>query len=199
MDIKKFFDSVEHEILLGLLGERIADKQLMKLLEQIVDSFSHTSGKGMPLGNLTSQLFANVYMDPLDKFIKHRLKAKYYLRYADDFSILSSNPHELLGYLVEISSFLEVRLKLHVHPNKVILRKLSQGVDFVGYVALPHYNLPRLKTVKRIFRKVSLGSDKLERAIPSYIGYLGHVSSFGVTRRLFDSLRQESCVDEPLQ
>ena len=109
----------------------------------------------------------------LDKFIKHRLKAKYYLRYADDFSILSSNPHELLGYLVEISSFLEVRLKLHVHPNKVILRKLSQGVDFVGYVALPHYNLPRLKTVKRIFRKVSLGFLRLKPQ-ETFFNLMGH-------------------------
>ena len=199
MDIKKFFDSVDHEILIGLLGERIVDKQLMKLLEQVVGSFSHTSGTGMPLGNLTSQLFANVYMDLLDKYIKHKLKVKDYMRYADDFIVLSPNSNELLGYLVEINIFLKTNLKLHVHPNKVVLRKLSQGVDFVGYVALPHYNLPRLKTVKRILRKITSDSDNSEIAIPSYLGYLGHVSSYEVTRRLFENLGIEICADELLQ
>lgn len=132
----------------------------------------------MPLGNLTSQLFANVYMDPLDKFVKHTLKAKNYLRYADDFMVLSADSHELLGYMIEINIFLKESLKLHIHPLKISLRTLSQGIDFVGYVALPHYQLPRHKTVKRMVKKLKTGTmEDIEKALPSYLGYLGHAST----------------------
>lgn len=178
MDIKKFFASVDQEILIGLLAERIDDPELVALLELVVRSFEHSPGKGMPLGNLTSQLFANVYMDSLDKFVKHKLKAKYYLRYADDFLVLSSDPSQLLGYFVEMNSFLKEKLRLQIHQNKTSLRKLSQGIDFVGYVALPHYQIPRHKTVKRIVGKVRQSSaDQLEKSLPSYLGYLSHAKS----------------------
>jgi len=130
LDIRKFFDSIYHQILSGLLERRIADQELLGLLRHVIESFVHSPGKGMPLGNLTSQLFANVYMDPFDKFVKHRLKAKYYLRYSDDFIVLGNDPDELLGYFVEMSRFLKTELKLSIHPDKVILRKLSWGHRF---------------------------------------------------------------------
>lgn len=179
MDIRKFFDSVDHEILMELLGARIADRRLLALLGVIIDSFHHTPGKGMPLGNLTSQLFANVYLDPLDKFVKHRLRARFYLRYADDFLIVGPDADELLGYFVEIHTFLKEKLKLSIHPDKVILRKLGWGIDFVGYVALPHYQLPRRKTVRRIVRAVQAAdAEQLSLALPSYLGYLQHAQSY---------------------
>ncbi len=187
MDIKKFFDSVNHEILLELLTERIADQQLLSLLKQIIRSFEHMPGKGMPLGNLTSQLFSNVYMDPLDKFVKHKLEVKHYLRYADDFVILSRDPDYLLGCLVEINLFLKEKLKLHIHPNKVSLRKLSQGIDFVGYVALPHHELPRHRTAKRIIKKVkTAGAEEIEKSLPSYLGHLGHANSHKLRRKIVE-------------
>lgn len=193
MDIKKFFDSIDHEILLELLSQRIGDPILLNLLGDIVRSFSFSPGIGMPLGNLTSQLFANVYMDPLDKFIKHQLKAKYYLRYADDFLILSSNPEELLGYFVEINTFLKEKLKLQIHQNKTSLRKLSQGIDFVGYAALPHYQVPRHRTVKRIFKKVNMSlNEELEKAMPSYLGYIQHVSSRKIKDQMEYRVRKRS-------
>lgn len=201
LDIRKFFDSVDHEVLMGLLAERIEDQRLLALLKDIISSFptrhaefsaaskipkqvrNDGGGKGMPLGNLTSQLFANVYLDPLDKFVKHHLEVKHYLRYADDFVLLSANPDELLGYLIEISRFLKGQLKLNLHPNKIILRKLSWGIDYVGYNALPHYSLPRRKTVKRILRQIAKWKDAgdetaLTRALPSYLGYLSHVKAY---------------------
>lgn len=143
---------------------------------------------GMPLGNLTSQLFANIYLDPLDKFVKHWLKAGHYLRYADDFLLLSSNPNELLGYFVEINKFLENGLKLSLHPDKIVLRKLSWGIDFVGYVALPHYNLPRKGTVSRLFRRLyqtfKHSPDKVDASLQSYLGYLKHVDAYRISRDL---------------
>lgn len=151
----------------------------MNLLRLIIESFSVTPGKGMPIGNLTSQLFANVYMDPLDKFVKHHLKARYYLRYADDFMILANSESELMGYFVEMNTFLKETLKLAIHPNKIYLRKLHWGIDFVGYVALPHHALPRRKTAKRAVTNLAKIHDleKLNASYASYLGYLRHVSS----------------------
>lgn len=191
MDIKKFFNSVDHDILLRLLQQRIDDLRLLKLLEQIIQSFEFSPGKGMPLGNLTSQLFANVYMDPLDKFVKHRLKAKYYLRYADDFLILSPDRDELSGFFIEIDRFLKTNLSLRIHPDKIIMRKLSWGIDFVGYVALPHYNLPRSQTTRRIIRKVSNSNQEdLQKSLPSFLGYFGHVNSYKEICGLLESARK---------
>lgn len=188
-DIKRFFDSIDHEVLMNLLRKRISDTKLLDLLGEIIGSFELSPGKGMPLGNLTSQLFANIYLDPLDKFTKHYLKAKHYLRYADDFVFLSDNPDELMGYLVEVARFLKSELKLQIHPNKLTLRKLRWGIDYVGYVALPYYRLPRRKTVARMIRGVrqlliSGDTCKLARTMPSYLGYLGHVSGYKAMRQL---------------
>ncbi|HUD20705.1 MAG TPA: reverse transcriptase/maturase family protein [Candidatus Saccharimonadales bacterium] len=185
MDIRKFFDSIDHKILFNLLKRRIDDPDLLYVIYDILKSFEHSYGKGLPLGNLTSQLFANIYMDPLDKFVKHKLKVKYYLRYADDFTILSQNPDELMGYFIEINTFLKTELKLQIHPAKITLRKLNQGIDFVGYIALPHYQIPRRKTVRRIFKNVrKLSHEELEKSLPSYCGYLSHVSSRGLVGQL---------------
>ena len=187
LDIKKFFDSIDHHILRRLLRERITDPDLLHHLYMIIGSFEFSPGKGMPLGNLTSQLFANVYMDPLDNCIKHELKVKHYLRYADDFMILSTDPHYLLGCLVEIDVLLKAKLKLRIHPSKVTLRKLSEGIDFVGYVALPHYQLPRRKTVKRLLRnlKVANATD-IEKSLPSCLGHLGHVCTNKLLKKFHD-------------
>lgn len=178
-DIRKFFDTVDHTILLDLLAKKVEDTQVLSLLEQIISSFEVQPGKGMPIGNLTSQLFANVYMDPLDKFVKNILKATYYLRYADDFLILANSESELMGYFVEIWRFLKEELELNLHPNKISLRKLACGIDFVGYVARPHYTIPRRTTVRRMLKKVSDEQDleKLPAILDSYIGYLSHANA----------------------
>ncbi|TSC92585.1 MAG: hypothetical protein CEN89_591 [Candidatus Berkelbacteria bacterium Licking1014_7] len=187
-DIRKFFHSIDHRILINLLSRRIADEKLMNLLAEIIESFESLPGKGMPLGNLTSQLFANIYMDPLDKFVKHKLKARYYLRYADDFMFLADNQEKLLEYLEEIKSFLGEHLKLLLHPDKIILRKLSWGLDFVGYVAYPKFNLPRSKTVQRMFARLDkiqkTESKKLNESLQSYLGYLKHIAAKTLSHKL---------------
>lgn len=182
MDIKKFFDTVDHAILYELLRKRISDSRLLDLLMMIINSFEAKSGRGMPIGNLISQLFVNIYLDPLDKFVKHQLKAQYYLRYADDFMVLGSNYHELLTCFLEMNTFLIKRLKLTVHPNKIHLRKLNWGIDFVGYVALSHYSIPRGKTVKRIMRKVKVICKP--ESLQSYLGYFQHVSGYRLSSGL---------------
>ena len=187
-DIRKFFHSIDHKILIELLSQRISDERLMNLLKEIIKSFEYSPCKGMPLGNLTSQLFANTYLYPLDKFVKHKLKAKYYLRYADDFIILGDNKTIVKNHLQKIEKFLNNNLKLSFHADKIILRKLNWGLDFVGYVAYPKFNLPRKKTVKRMFAKLKemrAGKrEKLYESLQSYLGYLKHVNAGRLSKNL---------------
>jgi len=187
-DIKKFFASVDHEALLTLLKEKIKDSNIIWLLEQIIYSFHSDKGegKGMPLGNLTSQVFANIYLNELDQFVKHKLKAKYYMRYADDFVFLLSNRNEFHQYTSILVNFLKDNLKLELHPKKIILRKLEWGIDFLGYIVLPYYILPRTKTRKRIFKKIKekISSENFNQSLQSYLGYLKHSSSYKLTESL---------------
>jgi len=187
-DIKKFFTSVDHEVLLSLLKKKINDNDIIWLIEQIIYSFHSEKGegKGMPLGNLTSQVFANIYLNELDQFVKHNLKVKYYIRYADDFLILSGYKDALQRNLVTIDEFVKNDLNLELHPNKIIFRKLEWGIGFLGYIVLPHYILPRTKTKRRIFAKLkkNIGSENFNQSLQSYLGYLGHANSFKIIRKL---------------
>jgi len=191
LDIKKFFASIDHKILIGLLKSKIRDKNILWLLKEIIESFYIEKGKGMPLGNLTSQVFANIYLNKLDQFIKHILNLKYYIRYADDIIILSSNK-DLLQKLIElISTYLENNLNLTVHPNKIILRRLDWGLDFLGYIILPYYRLPRTKTKRRIFNKLieKVNTGSFEQSLQSYLGYLKHASSYKIILRLKNQIK----------
>ena len=188
LDIKKFFASVDHKVLLSLLEEKIQGEDIIWLLKQIIYSFysDKGEGKGMPLGNLTSQVFANIYVNKLDQFVKHKLKIKYYIRYADDFLILSDYKDTLQRSLVAISEFVKNNLNLELHPKKIIFCKLEWGIDFLGYIVLPHYVLPRTKTQKRIFKKLQekIGSENFSQSLRSYLGYLRHANSFKLAQRL---------------
>jgi len=183
LDIKKFFANVDHKTLFKLLSKKINDSDILWLLSEVIESFHSDSGegKGIPLGNLTSQIFANIYMNELDQFIKHELKVTYYLRYADDFIVLSYS-NDLNQWIKQINVFLEEKLKLELHPEKIILRKLEWGIDFLGYIVLPHYILPRAKTKRRMFNKLKdkIGSDNFNQSLQSYLGYLSHANTFKV-------------------
>ena len=185
-DIKKFFASVDHGVLFNLLRIKIKDENTIWLLKQVIDSFQTDSKKGIPLGNLTSQIFANIYLNELDQFVKHELKVKYYLRYADDFVILSRNRNEFHQYTGILVSFLRDNLKLELHPKKIIVRRLDWGIDFLGYVVLPDYILPRTKTKRRIFKKLKekISSENFNQSLQSYLGYLKHAESYKITQEL---------------
>ncbi len=191
-DIKKFFDSVNHEILLAIIRKRIKDDDLFWLIEEIVESYGE--GKGIPIGNLTSQLFANIYLNELDQFVKHQLKVKYYLRYADDFLLLHKDKTILEKHLEKIEGFLFDTLQLELHPRKTIFRKLGCGIDFVGYVSLPHYQTVRTKTKRRILRKVEeqfslhqagrITKYSFKQSTASYMGILKHAYTNRIRRRI---------------
>lgn len=176
LDIKKFFASVDHQILLKLLEKQIKDQDTLLLLKEVIESFP----TGIPLGNLTSQVFANIYLNELDQFVKHKLKIKYYLRYADDFLMMSPNKDELSCLIEPVHKFLEKELKLELHPKKIIFRKFNWGIDFLGYIILPYYILPRTKTKRRVLEKLKqkVGSPTFNQTLQSYLGYLSHANSY---------------------
>jgi retron-type reverse transcriptase len=183
-DIRKFFANINHKILLGILGLEITDTDTVRLLEQIITSFNTRGNKGvgLPLGNLTSQLLVNVYMNVFDHFVKRELKIKYYIRYADDFVILSENKEYLEDILPQISRFLETKLKLSLHPNKVFIKTIASGVDFLGWMHFPHHRIPRTSTKRRMFR--NLGENPKKESIASYEGLLSHGNTYKLKRKL---------------
>lgn len=171
-DVRKFFASVDHDILIDLLRRSVKDRYAIRLIRNVIGSFETVSGKGLPLGNLTSQLFANVYLHELDRFMKHDLRVKRYLRYCDDFVIVDRSRRRLEALLRLISAFTQERLALELHPDKISVRTWSQGIDFLGYVLLPHCTILRTKTARRM--TVRAGPDN----VSSYLGLCSHASSF---------------------
>ena len=177
-DIRKFFASIDQDILLGLLRKQIPDENIIWLVEKVIRSFHSTKlGTGLPLGNLTSQLFANVYLNEMDQFMKHQMKAECYLRYADDFAIISRDRDYLLELTPKIANFLIEKLKLELHPNKVFLQTIASGVDFLGWVNFPHHRVLRTMTKRRMFRRLKEADGKLE-VMQSYLGMLSHGNGY---------------------
>lgn len=176
-DVKKFFDSINHNILKDILYKQIKCTETQNLINIIVDSFEKSSKTGLPLGNLTSQFFGNVYLHELDFYIKHTLKIKYYVRYCDDVVLVSSNKLELEKWLESITKFLKQKLLLTMHPNKIYFKKYTQGIDFLGYVIFPNYSILRKTTKKRIIKKWS-NLNNSQKA--SYNGVLKHCKSFKI-------------------
>ncbi len=133
-------------------------------------------------------------MNELDQFVKHELRVKYYARYTDDFLIISGDEIYLQKIVKTIESFLTEKLNLSLHPEKVSVRRFNQGVDFLGYVVLPHHKLVRVKTQKRIFRKVkerireykrdSIDKTTLDQSLQSYLGILTHADAFAMSEEL---------------
>lgn len=181
-DIRKFFDSMDHRILLSLIQKKIKDKETIDLLQEIITSFSVTDNKGIPLGNLTSQLFCNIYMNEFDQFVKHTLKETYYIRYADDFVVLSEDRKHLENLILNISNFLEDNLKLTLHPNKIIIKTLASGVDFLGWVNFYNHRVLRTTTKKRMLRKLKHNTN--QQSIQSYLGMMSHGETYKIRKRM---------------
>ena len=186
-DIRKFFASVDQRVLLEVLAMHIADSEVCWLLEKVVESFSSgVSGRGLPLGNLTSQLLVNIYMNEFDQFVKHELKVKQYIRYADDFVFLSHDHAWLEELLPKIRGFLHERLCLELHPDKVSIKTLASGVDFLGWVHFPGHRVLRTATKRRGFRGVEKSEGKYE-ILASYLGLLKHGNAKKIEIRVIEN------------
>ena len=177
-----------------LVGKKINCDKTMNLVEKIVKSDNESTGKGIPIGNLTSQLFANVYLNELDNFIKRNLRAKYYLRYMDDFLILDFDKKKLHRTKEEIRRFLENNLRLKLHPKKANVSPADKGVDFLGYNVFESYKLLRKSTVKRFIKRTKkylkmvgqnkMTREKLNASITSWTAYARLGNSWRLRKKL---------------
>lgn len=179
-DIKKYFDSVDHAILLGEIKRKVLDRGIFRMIEEIVFSYHSSSGehKGIPLGNVTSQIFANIYLNMLDTYIKKELRCRWYVRYNDDFLIVANSKEYLEEIRNKIIVFSARHLLLEIPFWKISIRKIEWGVDFLGFTVLPKAVLLRDKTKSRIYANINRGN------IRSYFGVLDHCNSFYLKQKL---------------
>lgn len=174
-DVRKCFASIDQNILLDILRKYVPYEDVLWLLQKVIRSFhSGLPGGGLPLGNLTSQLLVNIYLNEFDQFMKHQVKAKYYIRYADDFVVFSKDKEYLKIVLLQVSAFMEFRLGLKLHPDKVFIKTVASGVDFLGWTHFPDHRVLRTVTKKRMFRNIQRESEKKESIRRSYLGLLKH-------------------------
>lgn len=233
LDIRSFFMNIDKEVLFGILKAHVKDAWVLELSRRIImhdctDNYiykgdpgllahvpAHKSlfyvheGKGLPIGNLTSQFFANVYLNEMDQYVKHTLKAKYYLRYMDDFILLDRSKDALIALKGSILKFLTDRLRLELKDDYA-LKRVSEGADFLGYIVRPDYVLARKRVVsnlksrldffnKSIVRHVEIGKHRfvihslapetvvdLRQTLASYLGHFKHANTHRLVRGLFE-------------
>jgi retron-type reverse transcriptase len=160
-DISKYFDSINQYVLMCLIKRKIKDRNIIWLVKEIIkSSYKNRRGKGIPIGNLTSQLFANIYLNELDQFVKHDLKAKRFIRYMDDFLILGYQKKDLKYLKERIRIFLQNVLDLQFNPKKAEIFPSLKGVDFLGYVLFRRHILLRKSTVKRLLKKIERNKNQ---------------------------------------
>ncbi|MBS3142436.1 helix-turn-helix domain-containing protein [Candidatus Woesearchaeota archaeon] len=194
-DIKSYFDTVNHSILLEILGKRIKDERVMWLIKKVIDNHQgKDTNKGMPLGNLTSQFFANVYLNELDQFVKHKLRVKYYIRYVDDFAILHHSRKVLEEYKRKIDVFIRESLDLKLHPDKSQVLKLEKGISFLGFRVFYYHKLLVKKNMRKFEKKMEqmkheYRDDKLEREkviekFEGWLAYASHANTYKYRKRI---------------
>jgi retron-type reverse transcriptase len=212
-DIQHFFPAVDHDILKTILAKTIACAPTLRLCEKIIDSgagvltdeyemrwfpgddlFAAARPRGLPIGNQTSQFWANVYMNELDQFVKHTLRCKGYVRYVDDFLLFADNKLTLHRWRAEIMAFLQ-GLRLTIHEKRAQPRPVTQGIPFLGFTVYPdHRRLKRSKGLayrrhlKTLWRRFKDGEITREQGCASVMAWLGHIQhgdTWGLRQKLF--------------
>lgn len=220
VDIQNFFPSINHNILFNLIQRHVRNPDILWLTKIIIDYdctrnpvkkgqlslfglvppqkslFNVPPGQGLPIGNLTSQFFANIYLNELDQFIKHSLKCKYYVRYVDDFVILDRNKENLYRLKQGIDEFLQQNLSLKLHPDKCIVEDASKGIDILGYLVKPTHILVRKRVVKNFKKKLfqfqkDLSQNKgdlnfILSSVNSYYAHFSHADSYKLRKHLWE-------------
>lgn len=192
MDVAKYFDNIDKELLINIIKKKIKDKDLIWLIEEIL--FAQERTKGIEIGNYTSQMFANIYLNEVDQYIKHKLKVKYYFRYMDDSAILVETKNEAKEILGKISVFLQERLKLELN-SKTQIFKNKQGVNFCGY-KINEYRLKirdkgkrklkkKVKKLKQDIKEGKLTSKEAKKYLAGHIGYIKIANVKNLKEKLF--------------
>jgi RNA-directed DNA polymerase len=213
-DIVKYFPSIDHQIMRSLLARRITDRQAMWLIDQILDSgagiqaseyppiyfpgddlFTAMRPRGLPIGNLTSQFWANVYLHELDKFVKHQLRCPAYLRYMDDSVLFSDDKAQLQDWKAAMKDFLAGHLRVLLHPKKSLVFPVKVGVDFCGFRIYPTHRRLRRSSLRRFvrrfrrqreaYRRGELTLEEMTTSVRSWIAHAEHGDTWRLRRRLF--------------
>lgn len=193
-DIRKYFDNVDHEVLINIIKRKFRDGKIIWLTRTILINFNTPiKGKGMPLGNYTSQFFANVYLNDLDYFVKNELKAKYYIRYVDDFVILHRNRKRLEYFKNRIIEYLK-KLKLELHPDKTDILPLRYGITFLGYRIFYHYKLLRKRNKRHfikefnkkleLYKKGLIRKEMLFEQLKGWFGYAQWANTYNFRNKI---------------
>jgi len=215
-DIVKFFPSVDHQIQLSILGRTIKDDRYMEIVRRILasgrrvadteyemhyfpgdDLFAALRPRGLPIGNLTSQFWANVYLDQLDHFVKEQLRVKDYLRYADDFVLFSDAKAELTEHRDAMVEFL-ARLRLTIHCERAVVQPTREGISFLGFRIFPNRVRLKRENVKRFVKRFrsqrkerasgKIATADITRSVQGWIGHAGHAQSAMLREKLLRSL-----------
>lgn len=213
-DVVKYFPSIDHQILHALLARRLADRPLMDLIERILNSgegiqageapvvyfpgddlFAALRPRGLPIGNLTSQFWANVYGHELDKFVKHKLGCGPYLRYMDDFVLFADDKAQLQSWKAAIRDFLAANLRLALHPKKSLVFPAKVGLDFCGFRLYPTHRRLRRSSVRRFvgrfrrqraaYRRGELSLADWQSSVQSWLAHAAHGDTWRLRQRIF--------------
>jgi retron-type reverse transcriptase len=212
-DIFRYFPAVDHAILKSLARRKIGCSRTLWLIDNLIDSSNPQENvndyypgddlfspfqrrRGLPIGNQTSQFFANVYLNPLDHFVKEQLGCHYYIRYVDDFVILADDRTELHETRAAIAEFLATRLRLRMHAKKQTVTPVTCGVDFLGYTVFPTHRRVRrssairfarnLRQMQCTYRQGRLTQGEVKQRVAGWIGHAVHADTYGLRAALFE-------------
>ena len=202
-DIRKYFENVDHDVLMEVIKSKINDGRIIWLIRAILNNCvgGGRSKVGMPLGNLTSQFFANVYLNELDHFVKHKLKAKYYIRYVDDFVILHSDKSLLVDYKNQIDNFLKNKLQIELHPDKSKIIHIGNRLNFLGFRMFYYHkllkksNLRKMKTkfefLMREYEKGKTDYDTIYDFFEGWLAYAKHANIHRFRKRIVNDFESK--------
>ena len=193
MDVRKYFQNIDKDILYRILNRKILDNKLLWLLREII--YSNEGKKGLAIGNYTSQMFANIYLNEIDQYIKHKLQCKYYFRYLDDSICMFKTKEEAKDALEEIRKFLAINLELELNEKTQIF-KSKQGINFCGYIINP-YRLKirdrgkrklkkKIKELKYMIRTNQINSKEAKKYLCGHFGYIKYADVRNLTDKLFE-------------
>jgi len=213
-DIRKYFHSIDHEILLGQVARRVKDERAVALVRLIVETsppqepvYDYFPGddlfapchrkKGLPIGNLTSQFFANLYLDGFDHFVKERLFCRRHVRYVDDFAVCGDDKDALWAIRDKMEEYLETTVRLKLHPIKTRIYRADEGITFLGYrvwpdrIRLERLNVVRfrrrLKRMQREYSEGTMGLDDVKQRIAGWLGHAIQADTVALRRQIFNS------------
>jgi len=199
-DIRKYFPSIDHDVLKSIIRQRISDKDVLWLLDEIIDSAPLTdhSQAGLPIGNLTSQFFANLYLNELDYFVKQKLRLRYYLRYMDDFLIFSESKFLLRGIKDALREFLRDYLRLRLHEEKSQIYETSRGLKFLGFRIYSNFRRLTTRNVRCfkqglrlrqvLLSKGIMSKARLRDSVRCWVAHSNYANTNGLRLNIFNEL-----------